>query len=85
MLDASGKFDEPLTVDRLFAWHAALFSGMTKIRIGAWRDDTGGSMQVVSGAYGGEKVHYRRQPNGLHKKWRRFLTGSISHPPPIPL
>jgi len=62
MLDATGKFDEPLTEDRLFAWHAALFptgrSGMTKIRVGAWRDDAKGSMQVVSGAYGREKVHY---------------------------
>ena len=62
MLDATGKFGEPLTEDRLFAWHAALFptgrSGMTKIRVGAWRDDAKGSMQVVSGAYGRERVHY---------------------------
>ena len=43
MLDATRKFDEPLTEERLFAWHAALFptgrSGMTRIRVGAWRDD----------------------------------------------
>lgn len=66
MLDATGKFDEPLTEDRLFAWHAALFptgrSGMTKIHVGAWRDDAKGSMQVVSGAYGREKVHTTAPP-----------------------
>ena len=66
MLDATGKFDEPLTVDRLLAWHAALFptgrSGMAKIHVGAWHDDARGSMQVVSGAYGGEKVHYTAPP-----------------------
>jgi Fic family protein len=63
MLDATQKFEEPLTADRLFGWHAALFptgrSGIAKIIVGAWRDDKTGRMQVVSGAYGRrEKVHY---------------------------
>src|SRR5438874_3625308 len=44
MLDATRRYDEPLTVERLFGWHASLFpsgrSGMTKIRAGAWRDDS---------------------------------------------
>src|SRR3990172_10587003 len=35
MLDATGHYADPLTEERLFAWHAALFptgrSGMTKI------------------------------------------------------
>lgn len=61
-LDATQKFAEPLTDERLFAWHAALFptgrSGMTKIVVGAWRDDAGGPMQVVSGPIGKERVHY---------------------------
>src|SRR5213079_653268 len=43
MLDATRRYDQPLTEERLFAWHASLFptgqSGMTKIRVGAWRDD----------------------------------------------
>lgn len=63
MLDASRNFDEPLTQDRLFAWHAALFptgrSGMRKIVVGAWRDDADGPMQVVSGPIGRERVHYQ--------------------------
>jgi Fic family protein len=62
MLDATQKFDEPLTAERLFGWHAALFptgrSGMRKIVVGRWRDDKQGPMQVVSGPFGREKVHY---------------------------
>lgn len=62
MLDATQKFQAPLTDERLFAWHAALFptgrSGMTKIIVGAWRDDSAGPMQVISGPIGREQVHY---------------------------
>lgn len=62
MLDATQRYDQPLTQDRLFGWHAALFptgrSGMTKIIVGDWRDDSSGPMQVVSGPIGREKVHY---------------------------
>lgn len=62
MLDATQKYAEPLTDERLFAWHAALFptgrSGMTKIIVGAWRDDGSGPMQVVSGPMGRERMHY---------------------------
>lgn len=66
MLDATGQATQPLTDARLFAWHAALFptgrSGMHSIRVGAWRDDSTGPMQVVSGAIGNEKVHYEAPP-----------------------
>jgi Fic family protein len=62
MLDATQRFTAPLTEERLFAWHAALFpagrSGMRRIMVGAWRDDARGPMQVVSGPVGREKVHY---------------------------
>jgi Fic family protein len=62
MLDATQKYKEPLTNERLFGWHAAMFptgrSGMTKITVGAWRDDKSGPMQVVSGPVGRQKVHY---------------------------
>ena len=62
MMDATRKYDQPLDAERLFAWHASLFptgrSGMSKIRTGAWRDDSTGPMQVVSGAIGKERVHY---------------------------
>lgn len=66
VLDATGHFDQPLTEDRLFGWHAALFpagySGMNKINTGAWRDDASGPMQVVSGPVGREMVHYEAPP-----------------------
>lgn len=63
MLDATQNCFEPLTAERLFNWHAALFptgrSGMHKITIADWRKDTTGPMQVVSGAMGKEKVHFQ--------------------------
>ncbi len=61
-LDATGHYDQPLTAERLFSWHAGLFpagrSGLSRIRVGAWRDDTAGPMEVVSGPVGREHVHF---------------------------
>jgi len=63
MLDATQNSFKPLTKERLFDWHAALFptgrSGMSKITVADWRKDTTGPMQVVSGAMGKEKVHFQ--------------------------
>jgi hypothetical protein len=60
--NATQRRHEPLTVDRLFGWHAALFptdySGLAKIRVGQWRDGAQGPMQVVSGPIHRQKVHY---------------------------
>src|SRR3954466_8911076 len=43
MLDATEKYSEAVTVERLFGWHAALFptgrSGMSKIVVGDWRTE----------------------------------------------
>ena len=62
MLDATHGYDRPLTAARIFAWHASLFpggrSGMRRIRVGGWRDDAKGPMQVVSGPIGRERVHF---------------------------
>jgi len=62
MLDATQNYRERLTQERLFGWHAALFptarSGMRSIKVGAWRTDDSGPMQVVSGPHGREHVHY---------------------------
>jgi Fic family protein len=67
MLDATQKYQDPLTEERLFGWQATLFptgrSGMHKIRIGDWRDDRSGPMQVVSGPIGKERVHYQAPPS----------------------
>lgn len=63
MLDATQRFEQPLSSDRLFGWHSALFpsgrSGLYTIISGNWRDDSTGPMQVVSGAMGKEKVHFQ--------------------------
>ncbi len=67
-LDATRNYAEPLTGERLFSWHAALFptgySGMRRIRVGRWRDDSDGPMQVVSGPLGRQRVHYTAPPAG---------------------
>ncbi len=78
MLDATQKYSAPLTAERLFAWHAALFptgrSGMTKITVGAWRTDQSGPMQVISGPVGHERVHYQAPPaTRLEREMREFL------------
>jgi Fic family protein len=78
MLDATRKYDKPLTQERLFGWHAALFptgrSGMQRITVGGWRTAESGAMQVVSGAVGREKVHYEAPASDLLKKeMARFL------------
>ena len=78
MLDATRNYDKSLTEERLFGWHAALFptgySGLVKLRVGAWRDDSTGRMQVVSGAYGKERVHYEAMPAlGVDSSMMQFL------------
>lgn len=78
MLDATQNCFEPLTADRLFDWHAAMFptgrSGMYKITVAAWRKDTTGPMQVVSGAMGKEKVHFQAPDSELlEKEMNQFL------------
>ena len=66
MLDATLNFDKTVSEDRLFGWQASMFpagrSGLYRIKVGAYRDDKNGVMQVVSGAVGHEKVHYEAPP-----------------------
>jgi Fic family protein len=78
ILDATRHYDQPLTDERLFAWHASLFptgrTGMTRIKAGAWRDDSTGPMQVVSGAVGKERVHYEApEADRLNAEMSAFL------------
>ncbi len=78
MLDATTHYAQPLTAGRLFDWHAALFptgrSGMHKIAVGQWRDDSNGPMQVVSGPMGRQKVHYEAPPaKRVPNEMKRFL------------
>lgn len=86
MLDATQKYSAPLTAERLYDWHAALFptgrSGMYKIKVGAWRD---GAMQVTSGPMGKETVHFDApDAEKVPPEMKRFLewveTGSDLDP-----
>ena len=77
-LDATRHYNQPLTAERLFAWHASLFpigrSGMTKIKTGSWRDDSTGPMQVVSGPIGKERIHFEAPgADRLPSEMQRFL------------
>ena len=78
MLDATQKYKEDLSKDRLCGWHAALFptgrSGMHKITVGDWRGDQEGPMQIVSGPMGREKVHYTApDASRLEAEMNRFI------------
>lgn len=79
MLDATRRYDRPLTVERLLAWHGSLFptghSGVARIQAGAWRDDNSGPMQVVSGPMGMERVHFEApEAKRLAAEMGSFLT-----------
>ncbi len=78
MLDATHNFTDPLTKERLFGWHAALFptgrSGMHPITVGDWRTGEGGPMQVVSGPMGRERVHFEApDATRLQAEMKQFL------------
>ena len=83
MLDATQNYSDPLTADRLFNWHAALFptgrSGMYKITVADWRKDTTGPMQVVSGAMGKEKVHFQAPDSSLVEKEMNLFLDWFNH------
>jgi len=75
MLDATQRFELPLTEKRIFGWHAALFptgfSGLYKIEVGQYRT---GEMQIVSGAIGKEKIHYEAvKPEFVKPEMDKFL------------
>ena len=78
MIDATGNYDQALTPERIFSWQAALFptgrSGMRRIRVGSWRDDVNGPMQVVSGPIGRERVHFEApKADRIESEMRLFL------------
>ena len=78
MLDATRKYESPLTSERLFAWQALLFpagrSGMRNIAVGKWRARASGPMQVVSGPIGRERVHFEAPSHDrLKREMERFL------------
>lgn len=81
LVDATQRYDQPVTAERLLGWHAALFptghpgrTGARRITVGAWRRDADGPMQVVSGALGAERVHFEAPAaERLNEEMARFL------------
>lgn len=78
LLDATQKYDKPLTAARLKRWQAGLFptgrSGLLKIRVGKWRS-SGNPMRVVSGPVGRERIHYEAPPGErIDAEMKRFLS-----------
>ncbi|MFC2101985.1 Fic family protein [Bacteroidota bacterium] len=78
ILDATRSHGKPMTKERLFDWHSGLFptgrSGITPIIVGAWRRDSTGPMQVISGPMGKEKVHYQAPDSSqLDNEMNTFL------------
>lgn len=76
LLDATDNNLQPLTTDRLKAWHAALFptgySGLYKIRVADWRETP---MQIISGPVGRDKVHYEAPPaEKIELEMQKLLT-----------
>ena len=84
MVDATGNYEKPLTEDRLLGWHSALFptgrSGMRRIIVGSWRDDSAGPMQVISGAVGRERVHYEAPPAARLPHEMAIFLNAFEHP-----
>ncbi len=90
VLYATANANTPVTRDRLFGWHAALFpmgySGLFQINVAGWRDDASGAMPVVSGPMGRQRVHFDAPPPGrLESGIERFLAwaDSASSEPPL--
>jgi Fic family protein len=90
VLDATANCHAPVSRDRLFGWHAALFptgySGLNRIKVGGWRNDASGPMQVVSGPLGRQRVHFEAPPaDRLEFEADRFLAWAnrASSEPPL--
>lgn len=86
-LDAIHGADRPLTEERILGWHRRLFPRGARppapLRVGGWRDDARGPMQIVSGPLGRERVHFRAPPaRRVPEEMTAFLRWSESAEPP---
>ena len=82
MVDATARYREGLTEERLLGWHSWLFpqgrSGLRRVRPGAWRT---GPARVVSGLLGRERVHFEGpEPERVPGEMRAFLEWFNSPP-----
>lgn len=81
MLDATHNQDKPLTEERLFDWHRALFPNKSTLTVGAYRTD---EMSVVSGTFGRERIHYRApSPEQVPSEMKTLITW-LNNPDNLP-
>ncbi len=88
-LDATQRCKDPVTLERLFGWHAALFptgySGMSRLAVARWRDDAKGPMQVISGPMHRPRVHFEAPPadrlDAECERFVRWVNEDASNPP----
>lgn len=62
MINIRKTYEEPLTEDTLFSWHTMLIKENKKIEVGKWRTHED-PMQIISGAYGKERIHFEAPPS----------------------
>jgi len=88
-LDATHNASAPMTAERLCQWHTQIFpqrqAGLHRMRVGGWRTEASGPMQVVSGPYGREHVHFQappadRVPGEMQQFLNRFETPGTLDP-----
>jgi len=73
MIDVRSSFQEPLTEEKLFAWHTMLLGENKRMEVGAWRSHAE-PMQVISGPIGKEKVHYEAPPSkAIATEMKKFI------------
>lgn len=73
MIDVRNSFKEPLTEQKLIAWHKMLMGTNKRITVGAWRKHKE-PMQVVSGAVGKEKIHFEAPPSSqVPREMKAFI------------
>jgi len=81
VLDATQRYTDGLTNQRLCAWQAALFptgrSGLLAVQVGHYRKHgEGDPMQVVSGGFGRPRVHFQApESDVVPNEMGKFLTG----------
>ncbi len=92
LIDATSRYDQPLTSERLFEWHLSLFPATPgkkqAIQTGTWRDDASGPMRVISGPIGRERVHFQAPAAArLDREMSAFLewfnTNHGNNPDPV--
>ncbi len=64
MTEVRESYLNDLSLDMILNWHKILMESFLTINAGQWREGSG-PMQVVSGAYGREVVHYEAPPSEI--------------------